>query len=70
MRWNVRIVDYLMERGVDPNVADKFGFTAKRKAEIKNLRTISSMLGEYEQSYIRRQYSLAITNKAWQEKVK
>mgnify|MGYP001626861444 CR=1 FL=1 len=32
MRWNVRIIDYLMERGVDPNVTDSFGFTAKRKA--------------------------------------
>ena len=32
MRWNVRIIDYLMERGVDPNVQDSFGFTAKRKA--------------------------------------
>ena len=27
-RWNVRIVDYLIERKVDPNVKDKFGFTA------------------------------------------
>jgi len=32
MRWNVRIVDYLMERGVDPFITDKYGFTAKRKA--------------------------------------
>jgi len=48
MRWNVRIIDYLMERGVDPNETDSFGFTAKRKAEIKNLRTISSMLESYE----------------------
>mmetsp|Transcript_8534 Transcript_8534/g.10548 ORF Transcript_8534/g.10548 Transcript_8534/m.10548 type:complete len:91 (-) Transcript_8534:431-703(-) len=43
-RWNVRIIDYLMERGVDPSIEDSFGFTAKRKAQIKNLRTISSML--------------------------
>ena len=28
-KWNVRIIDYLMERGVDPNVPDKYGFTAK-----------------------------------------
>lgn len=31
-RWNVRIIDYLMERGVDPSVEDTYGFTAKRKA--------------------------------------
>ena len=31
-RWNVRIIDYLLERGVDPTVQDSFGFTAKRKA--------------------------------------
>jgi hypothetical protein len=43
-RWNVRVVDYLIERGVDPTVEDTFGFTAMRKAEIKNLRTIASML--------------------------
>ena len=44
MRWNVRIVDYLMERGVNPAVKDIYGFTASRKAKMKNLRTISSML--------------------------
>ena len=27
-KWNVRIIDYLMERGVDPSVKDSFGFTA------------------------------------------
>ena len=43
-RWNVRIVDYLIERGVDPFRKDSFGFTATRKAQIKNLRTIGSML--------------------------
>lgn len=32
MRWNVRIIDYLLERGVDPTVQDCYGFTAKRKA--------------------------------------
>ena len=32
MSWNVRIIDYLTERGVDPYVKDKFGFTALRKA--------------------------------------
>ena len=50
-RWNVRIIDYLMERGVDPSITDKFGFTAKRKAEIKQLRTIHSMLVAYEDTY-------------------
>ncbi len=34
-RWNVRIVDYLIERGVDPTLQDCFGFTALRKAEIR-----------------------------------
>ena len=27
-RWNVRVVDYLIERGADPNRTDSFGFTA------------------------------------------
>jgi ankyrin repeat protein len=48
MRWNVRIVDYLMERNVDPTVKNVYGFTAGRLAEIKNLKTISSMLRNYE----------------------
>ena len=48
-RWNVRIIDYLMERGVDPFIKDSYGFTAMRKAEIRNLRTISSMLKSYEE---------------------
>ena len=50
-RWNVRIIDYLMERGVDPSVEDSFGFTAKRKAKLKQLRTIYSMLESYEVTY-------------------
>ena len=50
-RWNVRIIDYLLERGVDPLIKDSFGFTARKKAEIKNLRTITSMLAEYETGY-------------------
>ena len=50
-RWNVRIIDYLIERGVDPNLQDVYGFTAKRKAQIKQLRTINSMLESYEQKY-------------------
>ena len=40
MNWNVRIIDYLTERGVDPFIEDKFGFTALKKAQIKNYRTI------------------------------
>jgi ankyrin repeat protein len=47
-RWNVRIVDYLIERGVNPFVKDSFGFTASKKAQIKNLRTIGGMLNQYE----------------------
>ena len=27
-KWNVRIVDYLLERKVDPFIKDKYGFTA------------------------------------------
>ena len=34
-KWNVRIIDYLMERGVDPLVKDIYGFTALKKAEIR-----------------------------------
>jgi hypothetical protein len=34
-KWNVRIIDYLIERGVDPFVTDKFGFSARKKAEIR-----------------------------------
>ena len=44
MRWNVRVVDYLIERGADPTVTDKYGFTARRKAEMKNLKAIHSMM--------------------------
>lgn len=51
MNWNVRVIDYLTERGVDPGVKDSYGFTALRKAKIKNLRTIQSMLSAYEVKY-------------------
>lgn len=51
-RWNVRIVDYLIERGVNPFEKDSFGFTAARKAEIKNLRTITGMIKQYETKYV------------------
>lgn len=51
-RWNVRIVDYLIERGVNPFVQDSFGFTASRKAQMKNLNTIGGMLRQYESQYV------------------
>lgn len=57
MNWNVRVIDYLTERGVDPLVEDKYGFTALRKSKIKNLRTISSMLSSYEFRYEERNNS-------------
>jgi ankyrin repeat protein len=50
-RWNVRIVDYLIERGADPTKLDIYGFSARRKAEIKNLKTISSMLKQHESKF-------------------
>jgi ankyrin repeat protein len=68
-KWNVRIIDYLMERGVDPLVEDKFGFTAKRKAEIRQLRTIHAMLSEYEQK-TKKQTLGVITNPEWEKKLK
>lgn len=72
-RWNVRIIDYLMERGVDPTVKDNFGFTALRKAEIRNLRTISSMLKAYEDKYAKMKKPiklLPITNEYWVRQIK
>jgi len=50
-KWNVRIIDYLMERGVDPYQKDTYGFTACRKAEIRQLRTIHAMLKDYEEKF-------------------
>jgi len=50
-RWNVRVVDYLMERGVNPFVKDSYGFTAKEKAKLREHKTIASMLNAYEQKY-------------------
>ena len=57
MNWNVRVIDYLTERGVDPFVKDSYGFTALKKSKIKNLRTIQSMLSSYEVRYQQRNYS-------------
>ena len=68
-RWNVRIIDYLMERGVDPTIEDSYGFTAKRKAQLKNLRTIHSMLDQYESNYNQKKPAnlpMPITNEKWQ----
>lgn len=70
MRWNNRIVEYLIERGVDPYVTDKYGFTAGKKAEMKQLKTITSMLSQYERSYVKRQREIAITNKDWLNVIK
>lgn len=50
-RWNVRVVDYLIERGANPFVKDTFGFTVTEKAKIKNLKTIHSMLSGYETTF-------------------
>lgn len=76
LNWNVRIIDYLTERGVDPMVKDKYGFTALRKAQIKNLNTISSMLKAYELRYTTAKFQRNqgfinnITSKDWEERLK
>ena len=70
-RYAVRIVDYLMERGVDPFVKDSFGFTVKQKARMKQLRTIHSMLEQYETDYVEKSKKFnktPITNEAWSYK--
>ncbi|CDW80907.1 myotrophin [Stylonychia lemnae] len=71
MSWNVRIIDYLMERGVDPFIKDSYGFTALRKAQIKQFRTISSMLQQYEQRFQSRQISFlnSITTDKWHKEL-
>ena len=72
-KWNVRIIDYLLERKVDPSVKDKFGFTARRKAEIRNLRTIGSMLTAYEETFSKikvKKVSPPITNEYWVRQLK
>lgn len=73
MRWNVRMIDYLMERGVNPHEVDSFGFSAKKKAEIKNLRSIYGMVENYENRYstISKKEGIkgAITNKEWLDKL-
>ena len=67
-RWNVRIVDYLIERGADPTKLDIYGFSARRKAEIKNLKTISSMLKQHETKFLTQESQLlAITNSKWKK---
>jgi hypothetical protein len=49
--WNVRMVEYLLKRKIDSRVKDDFDFTAKDKANIKNLHTIGNILGDYERKY-------------------
>lgn len=76
MNWNVRIIDYLTERGVDPFVKDKFGFTALKKSKIKNFRTITSMLEAYENRYRNHQrtkkgqFISSVTSEEWQKHIK
>eukprot|EP00347_Sterkiella_histriomuscorum_P013035 403366263 len=72
MSWNVRIIDYLLERGVNPEIKDKFGFTALQKAKIKQYRTIQSMLSQYEQRYQftrKDSYLPQITTDDWRKKL-
>jgi ankyrin repeat protein len=72
-KWNVRIIDYLMERGVDPAIKDKYGFTARRKAELRQLRTIANMLTQYEEKYAdRKKFTplTAVTNEYWVRQLK
>lgn len=66
--WNVRIVEYLVERGSNPNVRDAYGLSAKDKALIKNLHTISNILDNYEQNYNEINTSKKVTTKYEDEK--
>ena len=68
MRWNVRVVEYLLERGADPFEQDVYGFTARRKAEIKSLKTIASMLDHQEKTYEQKKQTFCespVTNAKW-----
>ncbi|CAI2378080.1 unnamed protein product [Moneuplotes crassus] len=49
--WNVRMVEYILSRNVDPTIKDKYGFSAKDKARVKNLNTISNIIEDYEEKY-------------------
>jgi hypothetical protein len=71
MRWNVRMIDYLMERGVNPHEKDCYGFTAKKKAELKNLRSIHAMVDNYESKFKNTtpETKGAITNSEWIDKL-
>lgn len=72
-KWNVRIVDYLLERGVDPFQRDVFGFTAAEKSKIMNLNTIHSMISSHERKMLgfeKKEFlQSAITNKEVLEKL-
>lgn len=48
INWQGRIVDYLLERGVDPFITDKYGLTARQKAELRDLQTTVTILKDYE----------------------
>lgn len=50
-QWQVRIVEYLTERMVDPGVVDKFGFTARDKARMKNLNRIHAIIEQHETDF-------------------
>lgn len=45
------MVEYILSRHADPNKKDNFGFSAKDKAQIKNLNTISNIIEDYEEKY-------------------
>ena len=63
MRWNTRVVEYLIARNADPFSKDKYGFTCLQKALIKNLQTIGSMLSHHETNFNpENRFKLAITN--------
>ena len=51
INWQGRIVDYLLERGVDPFITDKYGFTALQKAELRDLQATAALLRDYEEKY-------------------
>mmetsp|Transcript_15578 Transcript_15578/g.13619 ORF Transcript_15578/g.13619 Transcript_15578/m.13619 type:complete len:286 (+) Transcript_15578:13-870(+) len=49
--WNVRMIEYLIARNVNPTYIDKYGFNAKNKADIRNLNTISKIIDDYQENY-------------------
>ena len=60
-----------MLQAQDSNIKDSFGFTVKEKARIKHLRTIHSMLEEYETKFKEKSKKInktPITNETWEYK--